>query len=103
MFAISISQSKSHVCIKVNRYIFIGCSSASFIFVSLDQLLKERICSFWSKFFLLRVDPTLERLCCQVKQTRKSQKLFPIVEMAEKYGGVHIQLKMFFCFFFSKN
>ena len=27
-----------------------------------SQVLKERICSLWSKFFRLRVDPIMERL-----------------------------------------
>ena len=35
----------------------------------MDQLLKKRICSFKSKFFLLRVDPFLRLLSCSRAQT----------------------------------
>ena len=33
------------------------------------QLLQKRICSLRSKFFLVRVDPFLERVCCPEKLT----------------------------------
>ena len=45
---------------ELNGYTFRGSNSAIFIFASIlngSQLLKERICSTWSKFFLLKVDP----------------------------------------------
>ena len=34
-----------------------------------DLLSRERICSYWSKFFSLRVNPGLEGLCQLGKQT----------------------------------
>ena len=48
-----------------------GSNSAIIIFASLlnrDQLLRERICSWWSKFFPLRVDPIFKGLHCPEKQ-----------------------------------
>ena len=42
-------------------------SLASLLNVGL--LLKERICSSRSKFFPLRVDPSLKGFCCLEKQT----------------------------------
>ena len=47
------------------------------------QLLKERICSYRSKFFALKVDPILEGLS-QPKVNWKSQNLFPFVKITEK-------------------
>ena len=67
-----------------------GSNFAIFIFVSLfsgSQLLKERICSSRSKFFLFRVDFILEGLCHPGKQ-RESQKLLK----AKKHGGGHSYL-----------
>ena len=58
-----------------------------FVFVSyfeLGQLLKERICSFRSKFFLLKVDLFLEGLGISRKAKRKSQKLFLSVNKSLK-------------------
>ena len=55
---------------KMNGYIFRGSNSAIFIFASFlngGQLLKERICSYRSKFFPLRVDTILEGVCCSGK------------------------------------
>ena len=59
--------------------------------------MKERTCSHRSKFFPLRVDSFLGRLRPHGKQTsssrsanRKSQKLSPFENMAEKDGGVPI-------------
>ena len=41
-------------------------------------LLKERICSFWSKFFSLRVNPTLGAALCQLKkQSGRQVSCFP--------------------------
>ena len=57
---------------EVNGYTFRGSNSVIFIFAShmnWGHLIKERICSRWSKFFPLRVDPILERLCPLGKQT----------------------------------
>ena len=51
--------------VKVNGQIFKGSKSAIFIsasFLIRGQLFKERICSSRSKFFPLRVDPSLEVL-----------------------------------------
>ena len=52
-------------------------------------LSKERICSSWSKFFPLRVNPSLEGQC---KQTGSHKSCCPLVKIAEKHGGVPIQV-----------
>ena len=39
------------------------------------SVLKDRIFTFRSTFFNLRVDPFLKGLCCSEKQTGKSQKV----------------------------
>ena len=83
----------------MNGYTFKGSNCYIFIFASLlntGQLLKERICSPRSKFFPLRVDHILEglgRASSSREAEKKSQKLFPFVEMAEKYGGSPIHLR----------
>ena len=51
--------------VEVDGYTYRESQFVVYMFVSLlvrGQLIKEIICSFWSKFFLLRVDPALERL-----------------------------------------
>ena len=59
-----------------------------YIFASLLKsglLSKDCICSSWSKFFPLRVNPNLEAMSAK-EVNRKSLKLFPFVKMAEKHG-----------------
>ena len=66
---------------------FRGSNSAIFHFPSQsDQLLKERICSPWSKFFALRIDSILEGFYYPEKQTevitlytsvRKNMAVYP--------------------------
>ena len=53
----------------MQRYSNRGSSCAIFPLLNGDQLLKERICSLWSKFFPLRVDPILKRTSFASKQT----------------------------------
>ena len=57
-----------------------GEATVIYIFVSLLQglLSRERICSYWSKFFLLRVDPSLKGLCQLGKQTGSTVKILKI-------------------------
>ena len=74
--------------LQMNGYSVRGSNSAISCFVPLfniGQLLKERICSYRSKFFPLRVDLLLERLHLQGKQTGSQETYFPC-KMAEKYG-----------------
>ena len=57
---------------KVYEFSFRGGNSVIYKFPSLFKrglLLKERICSSWSKFFPLIVNPSLEGLCQLGKQT----------------------------------
>ena len=59
-------------------------SMASFAsLINRGQLLKKRICSFRSKFFVLIVDPIMEGLCCPGKQVKVSRVLSHS-EMAEE-------------------
>ena len=65
-----------------NSVIFIVASN-----VNWGHLIKERICSHWSKFFALRVDPILGRLsgkqtgshenCLPLKTWRKKMAVYP--------------------------
>ena len=48
----------------------------------------HRICSNGSKFFLSRIDPSLERLFRPGKETGSHKKLFPLVIMVVKHGRV---------------
>ena len=57
------------------------------------SLLKERLCSTWSKSFRLRVGPNFEGIHPRKEAARMSQKLFPFVKMVKKHGGIHIHLK----------
>ena len=84
--------------LKVNRYTYRGSNSFIFIFVShltWGQFLKKGICSHRSKFFPLRVDPTLKGLHCPEKRAGSHKKLSPFVKMIENYGGVHIHLNIY--------
>ena len=58
------------------------------------QLLKERICSHWSKFFPLRVDSILGRLHLPGKQTGSLANCLPLKNMAEKDGDAPIHLNL---------
>ena len=63
-----------------------GSNSAIFIFaghLNEGPLLKERICSFRSKFFPLGVDPNLEGLTCSEKKTLAVMKAVN----HRKFGG----------------
>ena len=67
--------------IKVNGYTFRGSNSAIFIltfFLNGGLLLKEKICSYRSKFFPLRVDPIFKRLYFPGKQTERYKSYFPL-------------------------
>ena len=58
-----------------------GSNSVTFYIASVlngDQVLKERICSARSKFFLLRVDPNFERLGQPRKQMRSHKSCFSL-------------------------
>ena len=64
---------------KVIGYTYNGGNSTILLLASLldgGQLLKERICSCWSKFFPVRVDPVLEGRHCLGKQTGRLKNLF---------------------------
>ena len=52
---------------KVNGIATRGSNSAifNFVFLNRGQILKERICSYRSKFLPVRVDPFLEAFCGQ--------------------------------------
>ena len=70
---------------------FQGSNSVIYVFFPFSGCLlsKERICSSWSKFFPLRVNPSLEGQC---KQTGSHKSCCPLVKIAEKHGGVPIQV-----------
>ena len=73
-------------------YTFRENNSTIFCFASLlnwGELLKERICSTRSKFFHLKVGPSLEGVA-----TWKSQKLSLLLLMAEKHGSGPIHSKI---------
>ena len=61
-----------------------------------DKLFKERICSERSKFFTKRVYPIWKGFFIKLSKeaNKKSQKLFPFVEMGENYRDVPIHHKM---------
>ena len=57
-------------CINVNGVTFKGSNSSIFAsLLSMGQLLKERICSFRSKFFPFKVDPSSKKVPHLEKQT----------------------------------
>ena len=71
----------------MNEYTFRGSifAIANFAyFLNRSQLLKERICSSWSKFFPLRVpvDSCLERVL--LSRLAKSQKVIHLCENVRK-------------------
>ena len=67
--------------VMVNGYTFRGSNSVSLVVAShtnWGHLIKERICSHWSKFFPLRVDPILGRLYPPGKQTGSQENCLPL-------------------------
>ena len=67
--------------LKVNLYTFRESISAIFVFASFlyrGQLLKEIICSLWSKFFPLKVDLILGELRCPGRQTVSHKSYSPL-------------------------
>ena len=69
-----------------------GRNAFIFIFAShhiMDQLLQKRICSLRSKFFPVRVDHISKRVALSKKANRKSEKMFPFVNLIENDGGTH--------------
>ena len=82
--------------------LFKGETTLSFSFLppskKVGQLLNDRICSFRSKFFPLRVDPFFEGFRCPGKQTESYNSCLCMKQWREKQwrknGGVTIQLKM---------
>ena len=73
--------------LNMNGYTFRGSNSVIFIVAShinWGHLLKERICSHWSKFFPLRVDPILERLHPACKQTGSLKNCLPLKTCRKK-------------------
>ena len=86
---------------KVNGYTFRGSNSVIFIVAShinWGHIIKERLCSHWSKFIPLRVDPILGRLCPSGKQTGSHENCLPL-KTVEKDRGIPIHLKtnLMFC------
>ena len=70
----------------MNVYTFRGIDFAVFVFFfsCRDQLLKERICSYKSKFFPLRVNPIFLKGYVIQGSIQESQKLFPFVKKWQK-------------------
>ena len=67
--------------LEVNWYTFRKSNSVVFIIayhINGGHLIKERICSCWSKFFSLREDPILGRLCPPDKQTESQESGLPL-------------------------
>ena len=58
--------------------------------INWGHLVMERICSHWSKFFPLREDPILGRLCPLDKQTESHDNCLPLKTWLEKDRGVPI-------------
>ena len=85
-----------HIFVIFDLMLYIrGSNSAIFIFVSLlngDQHLKERICSFWSKFFPLKVDSILEELNHPEKQTGRYKSCPPFQKWWEARQCTHMLL-----------
>ena len=80
--------SVAFLVIKVNGYTLKGRNSAIFSFIShliRDQLLKIRICSYRSKFILLRKDPILRRLRLPAKQTGSHKNCFPMKNSGKRW------------------
>ena len=60
--------------------------------LNMGQLLKERICSYRSKFFPLQVDH-FRKILLSRYTNRKSQKLFPFAKKAEKKEDLPLPFK----------
>ena len=57
--------------------------------INLGNFIKERICSHWSKFFPLRVDPFWEDFIFQVNK-QEVIKIASLLKQGGKDGGVPI-------------
>ena len=71
----------------VNGYTFRGSNSLLFIgapHINWGHLIKERICSHWSKFFCLRVDLFLGRLCPPGRHTGSHRNCLPLKPWRKK-------------------
>ena len=82
--------------LKVNGYTFRGSNSVIFIFVyhfSRSQLLKKWICSHWSKFFPLRVDPISGGLHPSGKQTGSDKNCLSLKKWQKKMEVCHYTLR----------
>ena len=78
--------------VKVNGYTFKGSNSVIFIVASHingGHLIKVKICSHRSKFFPLRVDPILGRLCPPGKQTGSHENCLPLKHDGKRLGCTH--------------
>ena len=77
---------------KENRYTFRGSNSIIFhccLPYKLGSSHKKRICSHWSKFFPLRVDPFLGRLRPPGKQTGSHENYLPLKTCRKKWRYTH--------------
>ena len=72
---LSTTKSVTEISSKASEYSFkdYNCSIHVCLSSQWGKLLKERICSCRSKFFLLRVSPIVERLHCPGNQTGTCQ------------------------------
>ena len=71
----------------VNGYTFRGSNSFIFIcapHINWGHFIKERICSLWSKFFPLRVDLFLGRLCPLGRHTGSHENCLPLKPWRKK-------------------
>ena len=96
--------------LKVNGYTFRGRNSVIFIVASqlnCSHFMKERICSYQSKFIPLRVNPILERLSPPDKQTGSHENYLPLKTWKKKkVCVVPIHRKQYITidlFFFSRH
>ena len=71
----------------MNEFSFRG--SNSFIFIFASHLIRGQLSM--SKFFPLRVDPSLKGLHCPRKH-KKSQKLYLFVKMIENHAGAVLEM-----------
>ena len=84
---ITITFQFHHCYLKVNRYTFRGNNSIIFIaasHINWGHLIKERICSHWSKFILLRENPILERRHPPDKQIGSHKNCLPLKTWGKK-------------------
>lgn len=90
LFCLKLSSNQKFVQIshkKQNVYIYRWSNSFHFHFhrpSNCGQILKERICFFWSKFFPFKLDPVMKGLYYPRKETGTHKSFFPFAKMAEK-------------------